>query len=123
MRAAVGPDFGLMIDAHSWWRMGDRNYSKETVTELARSLSAYDPTWLEEPLPPEDHAGYRDLRVLKAVSIAAGEHEPDETGFLNLIRSGAADVIQMDVCCQGGCGWLSAFFQLSSSATKVAFHS
>ncbi len=22
-----GPDFGLMIDAHSWWRMGDRSYS------------------------------------------------------------------------------------------------
>ena len=26
MRAAVGSDVGLMIDAHSWWRMGDKTY-------------------------------------------------------------------------------------------------
>jgi L-alanine-DL-glutamate epimerase-like enolase superfamily enzyme len=25
MREAVGPDFDLMVDAHTWWRMGDRN--------------------------------------------------------------------------------------------------
>ena len=29
MREAVGPDVGLMIDAHAWWRMGDKNYSYE----------------------------------------------------------------------------------------------
>jgi L-alanine-DL-glutamate epimerase-like enolase superfamily enzyme len=29
MREAVGPKVGLMIDAHSWWRMGDKNYSPE----------------------------------------------------------------------------------------------
>src|SRR5213592_3502991 len=28
MRAAVGPDVGLMIDAHSWWRMGESSYSR-----------------------------------------------------------------------------------------------
>ena len=27
MRQAVGPNVGLMIDAHAWWRMGDRSYS------------------------------------------------------------------------------------------------
>ena len=27
MRSAVGADIGLMIDAHSWWRMGDKTYS------------------------------------------------------------------------------------------------
>src|SRR5581483_7464308 len=26
MRKAVGPDFDLMVDAHTWWRMGDRSY-------------------------------------------------------------------------------------------------
>jgi L-alanine-DL-glutamate epimerase-like enolase superfamily enzyme len=35
MRRAAGPNFGLMIDAHSWWRMGDKSYSVETVTGLA----------------------------------------------------------------------------------------
>ena len=35
MRQAVGPDFDLMVDAHTWWRMGDRSYSLETVENLA----------------------------------------------------------------------------------------
>ncbi|HEX4646853.1 MAG TPA: enolase C-terminal domain-like protein, partial [Verrucomicrobiae bacterium] len=63
MRAAVGPKMGLMIDAHSWWRMGDCNYSPEMVAELAREMAKYHPTWLEEPLPPTDHAAYRKLRA------------------------------------------------------------
>src|SRR5580704_2622805 len=70
MRAAVGPEIGLMIDAHSWWRMGDRNYSPETVAELARDMAQFHPTWLEEPLPPTDHEAYRQLRATKTVPIA-----------------------------------------------------
>src|SRR4051812_14896280 len=35
MREAVGPDLDLMVDAHTWWRMGDRNYSLETVEQIA----------------------------------------------------------------------------------------
>src|SRR5436190_12993626 len=59
MREAVGPEVGLMIDAHSWWRMGDKSYSPETVASLAGSMAKFNPVWLEEPLPPDDHAAYR----------------------------------------------------------------
>src|SRR5437867_3966355 len=101
MRKAVGQDFGLMIDAHSWWRMGDRSYSFETIAELAGAIAKFHPTWLEEPLPPDDHAAYRKLRAMRTIPIASGEHEPDEAGFHDLIDLGGADYIQMDVCCQG----------------------
>src|SRR5262245_9365107 len=87
MRQAVGPSVGLMIDAHSWWRMGDKNYSAETVAELARAMAEFQPTWLEEPLPPEDHAAYRHLRASKTVPIATGEHEHQEAGFTDLIET------------------------------------
>src|SRR5438552_378032 len=72
MRQAVGPDVGLMIDAHTWWRMGDKSYSLQTVEELARSMAQYKPTWLEEPLPPDDHAAYRALRSKRLLPIASG---------------------------------------------------
>src|SRR6185503_13712951 len=58
MRKAVGPEVGLMVDAHTWWRMGDRNYSFEQVSQLYREMAAYQPVWLEEPLPPDDHEAY-----------------------------------------------------------------
>ena len=63
MRKAVGPDFDLMVDAHTWWRMGDRSYSLETVERLAREMAEYNIAWLEEPLPPDDHAGYLDSKT------------------------------------------------------------
>ena len=69
---------------------------------MARGLAPYAPVWLEEPLPPEDHAGYVALRAEGAVKVATGEHEPDLDGFQDLMRTNAADFIQMDVCCQGG---------------------
>ncbi len=52
MRQAVGPDFDLMVDAHTWWRMGDRSYTAATVEQLAAGMAEHDIAWLEEPLPP-----------------------------------------------------------------------
>jgi L-alanine-DL-glutamate epimerase-like enolase superfamily enzyme len=41
MRKAVGPDVDLMVDAHTWWRMGDRNYSVASVEELAAAMAEH----------------------------------------------------------------------------------
>jgi L-alanine-DL-glutamate epimerase-like enolase superfamily enzyme len=124
MRKAVGPDIGLMIDAHSWWRMGDKSYSAETVAELAKAMAQYKPTWLEEPLPPSDHAAYRKLRAAKLLPLATGEHEQEEAGFLELINTDAADYIQMDVCCQGGFAMGQRIFSaIAKRGIRFAFHS
>ena len=124
MRAATGPDFGLMVDAHSWWRMGDRSYSPQMIAELARAMGEFNITWLEEPLPPEDHAAYRELRAQGHVEIATGEHEHTEEGFLDLIYTGCADYIQMDVVCQGGYAMGRRLFrEIHNEGLRFAFHS
>jgi L-alanine-DL-glutamate epimerase-like enolase superfamily enzyme len=123
-RAAVGPDFELMVDAHTWWRMGDRSYTPESVESLARQMAEYDVAWLEEPLPPNDHAGYLALREKDILPLASGEHEPSEAGFLDLILSGAVDYVQMDVCCQGGYSLGRRLFaQIATQGLRFAFHS
>jgi L-alanine-DL-glutamate epimerase-like enolase superfamily enzyme len=124
MRASVGPHVGLMIDAHSWWRMGDLSYGPAVVNQLAREMARYHPTWLEEPLPPDDHDAYRTLRGERVLPIATGEHEHDEAGFLDLIETGAADFIQMDVCCQGGFAMGRRVFDaVQRAGLRFAFHS
>ncbi|HVT89539.1 MAG TPA: mandelate racemase/muconate lactonizing enzyme family protein [Tepidisphaeraceae bacterium] len=124
MRRAVGPDFGLMIDAHSWWRMGDKSFSPQTVTEVAAAIAKYQPTWLEEPLPPHDHDAYRELRSRHIVPIATGEHEQEEAGFMDLIQTNAAEYIQMDVCCQGGFAMGRRIFDaVAKKGLRFAFHS
>ena len=124
MREATGPDFGLMIDAHSWWRMGDHSYTFDTVTSVAAAISVFDPVWLEEPLLPEDHGGYARLKAQRLVKVATGEHEPDEAGFADLARRRAADFLQMDVCCQGGFAMGRRVVESAREAgARFAFHS
>ncbi|HTX34964.1 MAG TPA: mandelate racemase/muconate lactonizing enzyme family protein [Bryobacteraceae bacterium] len=124
MRQAVGPDFDLMVDAHTWWRMGDRSYSLQTVEDLARSMAEYRIAWLEEPIPPDQHAAYLELKEKDIVPLASGEHEPSEERYLDLILSQAVDYVQMDVCCQGGYAMGRRLFaEISRQGLRFAFHS
>ncbi len=124
MRQAVGSDFDLMVDAHTWWRMGDRSYSQATVEELARQMADYDIAWLEEPMPPDDHAAYLRLKEKDIVPLASGEHEPTEERYLDLITTQAVDYVQMDVCCQGGYAMGRRLFaEIARQGLRFAFHS
>jgi len=124
MREAVGPDAGLMVDAHTWWRMGDKSYSFETIAKLVGDMKDYHPVWLEEPLPPDNHAAYRKLRERSNVKLASGEHEQDDSGFDDLIRSQAVDYVQMDILCQGGISSAQRIFEgVRQGGLRFAFHS
>ncbi|HYM12070.1 MAG TPA: mandelate racemase/muconate lactonizing enzyme family protein [Bryobacterales bacterium] len=124
MRQAVGPEVKLMVDAHTWWRMGDRSYSYDTVRQLCRDMAPYHPAWLEEPLPPEDHDAYRRLKHDAPFPLATGEHEHTLEGFLDLITTHAADYIQSDVCCQGGFAMGEKIFDaVAKHGLQFVFHS
>jgi L-alanine-DL-glutamate epimerase-like enolase superfamily enzyme len=124
MRQAVGPDFDLMVDAHTWWRMGDRSYSVDTIEQLARDMAQYEIAWLEEPMPPDDHAAYLRLKEKDIVPLASGEHEPSEERYLDLILTQAVDYVQMDVCCQGGYALGRRLFaEIARQNLRFAFHS
>ena len=124
IRRATGPDFGMMLDCHAWWRMGDRSYSRSTVAQLCKDLEPLDPYWVEEPLPPDDHEGYKALRAEQPLPLASGEHEPDEDSFRDLIESGGVDFVQMDVCCQGGFAMGQRVFAgAARQGIRFAFHS
>ncbi len=124
MREATGGTFDLMLDAHAWWRMGDRSYSRETVEQLAEQLAQYEIAWLEEPMPPDDHEAYRKLKEANYVPLASGEHEPDEIRYMDLILMGAVDYVQMDVVCQGGYPTARRLMpEIANAGLKFAFHS
>ena len=124
VREAVGPDIDIMVDAHTWWRMGSRSYSAQEVTKLAQRLAEYDIYWLEEPLLPSDHDALRQLRDLEIVPIATGEHEPNEEGYRDLIARRCADFIQLDIVCQGGYPAAKRLFaELVKHDLRFAFHS
>ena len=124
MREATGPDFDLMVDAHTWWRMGDRSYSQAAIERLAGEMANYRIAWLEEPMPPDDHVAYLELKSKDLVPLASGEHEPNEDRYLDLIMTQSVDYVQMDVCCQGGYALGRRLFaEIARQGLSFAFHS
>jgi L-alanine-DL-glutamate epimerase-like enolase superfamily enzyme len=124
LRQTVGPDFDLMVDGHTWWRMGDKNYGFATTELLARDMAAHRLAWLEEPLPPHDHGAYLRLKEKDLVPLASGEHEPDEEGYLDLILNQAVDYVQMDICGQGGYALGRRLFpEIARQGLRFAFRS
>src|SRR5436189_1553403 len=70
-RDTVGPSVELMIDAggsDAYWPHGYK-----WALRTAQMLAAYDVVWFEEALPPDDLAGYIELRRHAPLPIAAGE--------------------------------------------------
>ena len=123
MREAVGSEVGLCLDAHAWWRMGDRSYSPAIVEFLAEAIAMHDITWLEEPLPVEDRDAYAKIKSLGYVDIAAGEHEKDFLGFRSLLGRDCVDIVQADVSHHGGFSGISKIIDLCERRfATFAFH-
>ena len=124
MRKAVGPDFDLMVDAHTWWRMGDRSYDFATVERLAREMAAYHIAWLEEPMPPDDHEAYAPEGEGSFCRWRAASTSPMNCAFSISSSRQAVDYVQMDVCCQGGFAMARRLFsEIAHEGLKFAFHS
>ncbi|MEA2757940.1 MAG: D-galactarolactone cycloisomerase [Methylobacteriaceae bacterium] len=95
VREAIGPAIGLMIDAN-------HAYDAVAAIRLGRLAEPFDIGWLEEPVPPEDVAGHREVRAALTIPIASGECEFTRFGFRELITTRAVDIVQPDTCSAGG---------------------
>jgi L-alanine-DL-glutamate epimerase-like enolase superfamily enzyme len=65
-------------------------------------LEPYHLRWLEEPVIPDDIAGYAALKAMNVMPIAGGEHEFTLYGFRELLDRKAVDYIQFDTSRVGG---------------------
>jgi L-alanine-DL-glutamate epimerase-like enolase superfamily enzyme len=94
-REQLGPDVGLMVDAHGTW-------SVREAQRFARKVADCDLGWLEEPVSPDNVAGQAEVRGATDIPIAAGETEQTRFAFRDLIEARAVDVLQPDVAIAGG---------------------
>ena len=97
-RAIQGKSVTLMVDTN-------HAYGRAEALRLGRALESYDLRWYEEPVAPEDVAGYAEMRGKLSMPIAGGENEHTLYGFRHLIGAGAVDIAQPDV---GSCGGITA---------------
>ena len=124
MRDAVGPDFDLMVDAHSWWRMGDRSYGWKPSSNSQAGWRHYESRGWKSLCRQTTTKPICALKEKDIVPLASGEHEPNELRYLDLILTHAVDYVQMDVCCQGGFAMGRRIFgEIARTELKFAFHS
>jgi len=95
VRAAIGPEAALMIDAN-------HAYDAVAAIQLGRALADLEIGWFEEPVPPEDLAGYQEVRRNQAIPVAGGECEFTRLGFRELFTRRCVDIAQPDTCAAGG---------------------
>ncbi len=85
----------LMIDIGLVWDAAH-------AIKMARLFDEFDLFWLEEPLPPDDLAGYARLAASVDTRIAAGEQETTYRGMVDLVEKGGVSVLQPDMARAGG---------------------
>ncbi len=95
IRAVIGYEIDLMSDAYMGWTL---DYARRMLPLLA----PFQLRWLEEPVIPDDTAGYAALKALGVVPIAGGEHEFTIYGFRQMLEAKALDYIQFDTNRVGG---------------------
>jgi len=95
VRDAVGPENEILIEMHG-------RFNPATAIELARDLEPFKPSWVEEPVPPENLKALKKAADKINLPIATGERIHTRHDFRELFELQAADVIQPDITHLGG---------------------
>jgi L-fuconate dehydratase len=96
VRAEIGDDAWLMMDANQAWDVNE-------AIVFMEPLKRYRPRWIEEPTSPDDVLGHATIRrAIKPVGVATGEHAANRVIFKQLMQAGAIDFCQFDNCRLGG---------------------
>ena len=95
VRAAVGPDVRIMVDATESWSLMQARLA-------GRALQDAGVAWLEDPVSHLDLAGLAELRRELEVPITGGEHLYHLDAFRALLDAHAVDVLILDLARVGG---------------------
>jgi L-rhamnonate dehydratase len=108
LKKVTGTNVDLMLDVGHVW-------DAKTAIARCKAFEPYDLAWVEEPLHPDDYAGYALLSERAIQHIAAGEQECTVAGFDRLIREGKINVSQVDLT---RCGFTQAL-RIAAIAQKA----
>jgi L-alanine-DL-glutamate epimerase-like enolase superfamily enzyme len=95
LRKRAGDAIDLCVDAN--WA-----YGLAEAVDVGRALTANRYVWFEEPLRPEDEAGYRELHRRCDTPLAAGESNYTLDQAMPLVASRTLAYLQPDVARAGG---------------------
>lgn len=95
IREAVGDRADLLFGTHGQFTPGG-------AIRLARAIESYRPLWFEEPVPPDDVDAMAMVARATSITVATGERLTTKTEFAQVLKAGAAGILQPALGRAGG---------------------
>jgi L-alanine-DL-glutamate epimerase-like enolase superfamily enzyme len=109
VRRAVGDDTEVLCDANS-------GFTVERAIEVGRMLEDNNVGHFEEPVPYPELEWAAEVAAALTIPVSQGEQEVDLAQFRRMIRMGAADIVQPDICYIGGISRARAVAKMAQEA-------
>lgn len=95
VRDAVGPEVEILVEMHG-------RFSPYMAIEISAELEKFQPSWVEEPVPPDNIAALAKASNKINLPVATGERLHNKYEYRELINLQAADILQPDITQTGG---------------------
>ncbi|MFZ4426600.1 MAG: mandelate racemase/muconate lactonizing enzyme family protein [Saprospiraceae bacterium] len=109
VRAAVGPEIPLRVDANQAW-------DGPTALQVLRGIAPFGIQYCEQPLPAAAVAAMAYLRAHSPVPLMADESLFDHTDAVRLLQEGACDMFNIKLSKSGGIHYATRIVHLAEAA-------
>ncbi|MGJ8611222.1 MAG: mandelate racemase/muconate lactonizing enzyme family protein [Octadecabacter sp.] len=95
IRDAVGPNADLLFGTHGQFSTGG-------AIRMGQAIERFSPLWYEEPIPPDAPAEMAKVAAAVNIPVATGERLTTKVEFADVLRAGAATILQPALGRSGG---------------------
>lgn len=95
IRSAVGDRMDVMVEFHALWQL-------LPAIQIARALAPYGTFWHEDPIRMDSLSSLTRYAAASPAPVCASETLAGLSGFRDLLETGAAGVVMLDVAWCGG---------------------
>jgi L-alanine-DL-glutamate epimerase-like enolase superfamily enzyme len=106
IRRAVGDKMDIMVEFHSMWQL-------LPAMQIAKALEPYKTFWHEDPIKMDSLSSLSRYAAVSPAPISASETLGSRWGFRDLLETGAAGVVMLDL---SWCGGISEARKIASMA-------
>jgi L-alanine-DL-glutamate epimerase-like enolase superfamily enzyme len=106
IRKAVGDKMDIMVEFHSMWQL-------LPAIQIAKALAPFQTFWHEDPIKMDSLASLKRYAEASPAPISASETLATRWGFRDLLETGAAGVVMLDL---SWCGGLSEARKIAAMA-------
>ncbi len=95
IRGAIGDKADMLFGTHGQFTAGG-------AIRLGHAIEPYSPLWYEEPVGPDNHVAMAEVARAVRIPVATGERLCTKAEFTDVLRSGAANILQPALGRAGG---------------------